>query len=48
MAGGYREVRYPKQERVRESVEGELTRQVKVAADAADDVPTGMGTATPA
>jgi indolepyruvate ferredoxin oxidoreductase len=45
---GYREVRYPKQELVRESVEGELTRQVKVPADAADNVPTGMGTATPA
>ena len=39
---GYREVRYPKQDKARESVEAELTRLPKVEADVRRGVLEGM------
>ena len=41
---GYREIRYPKQEQVRDRVEGELGRLAKVADDDEADVRGGFTT----
>ena len=43
---GYREVRYPKQDKVREQVEAELTRVPKVTVEARRDVLEAMRTPT--
>jgi len=43
---GYREVRYPKQDKVLEEIEAELTRLPKVEMDVRRDVLGGMRTPT--
>jgi indolepyruvate ferredoxin oxidoreductase len=43
---GYREVRYPKQDKVRETIEAELTRLPKMEMDVRHDVLDGMRTPT--
>jgi indolepyruvate ferredoxin oxidoreductase len=43
---GYREVRYPKQDKVREAVEAELVRQVTPSADAKGGILDGLRSAT--